>query len=144
MTKQISDVYIVESLLQDAGTVTRPVLWRKLDSKSSAGHSYLTWVSGVQIALDSVESITGSRICLTLSIGDDKVYIHEPESTGLFGRKYSNEDGRRLASALRQLRATVSRQCQQRETRAAENTEAIRERIYSQLLFGGPEAQRHG
>ena len=144
MTRHITDAYIVESLLQGTGSGAEPILWEKLDSSSSAAHYYLARVCGVRIALDSIVGITGSLICLTLSDGNNKVYIHEPESTGLFGRNYSCEDDRCLARALLQLRSTVAHQCRQREIRAAEDAEAIRERIYSQLLFGGHEVQRQG
>ena len=137
MARQISDVYIVESLLQSTQARPKPLRWNESDTSGYATPGYFAQVGAVRIELNCTQGITGSRLCLTLSDEHDKVYVQEPEPAGLFGRKFRCEDEGRLARAIRQLRSAVVRQCRLREVRAAEEAESTRERIFSQLLFGG-------
>jgi hypothetical protein len=139
MARRISDVYIVESLLQSTLARPEPLRWNEFDAGGYATLGYFAQVGAVRIELNCTPGITGSRLCLTLSDEQDKVCVQEPEPAGFFGRKYRDEDEGRLARALRQLRSAAVRQCRLREARAAEDTESIRERIFSQLLFGGLE-----
>jgi hypothetical protein len=136
MARRISDLYIVESLLQSTQARPEPLLWNEFDTSGHATPGYSAQIGAVRVGLNSTPGIAGSRLCLTLSDAQDKVYVQEPEPLGLFGRKYKSEDEERLARAIRQLRSAVVRQCRLREVRAAEDAESIRERIFSQLLFG--------
>ena len=134
---QISDVYVVESLLQSTEAFTNPLCWQEIEQAGFASVGYLAQIGLIEIMLHTVSGITGGRLWLTLSDKHGRVHLQEPEPTGWLGRKYRCEEDRRLAGAMNQLRRAIVRQCHQREVQAHEQAGAIRERIFSQLLFGG-------
>jgi len=137
MARQISDVYIVESLLQSTQARPEPLRWHEVETNAYTTPGHFAQIGAVRIELNCTQGITGSRLCLALSDENDKVHVQEPEPAGFFGKKYGSEDERRLAKAIRQLRSEAVRQCRLRKVRAAADAESIRERIFSQLLFGG-------
>jgi hypothetical protein len=137
MARHISDLYLVESLLQSTLAYVEPLRWNQFDASGYSAPGYFAQAGAVRIELHSTPAITGSRLCLMLSDEHDKVYVREPEPAGFFGRKYRSEDEERLSRAIRHLHSAAIQQCRLREARAAKNAESIRERIFSQLLFGG-------
>jgi hypothetical protein len=141
MARRISDVYIVESLLQSTEALPEPLRWTEVGPSGGATDAHVCQVGGVRITLNFVPGTAGCRLWLTLSDENDNVHVREPEPVGLFGRKYKNDDERRLAKAVQHLRSAVLRQCRLRKVQAAEQAESVRERIFRQLLFGGLDAQ---
>ena len=137
MARRISDLYLVESLLQRTRAYIGPLRWSPLDASGYTTPGHFAQAGAVRIELHSTPGITGSRLCLTLSDEHNKVYVQEPEPAGFFGKKYGSQDDEHLARAIRHLRSAVIQQCRLHEVRAAENAESIRERIFCQLLFGG-------
>lgn len=142
MARRISDVYIVESLVQSTEAHPEPLRWHERGGRGYATLAYVAQVGPVRIELNDVPETTGSRLCLTLTYEEDKVSVEEPYPVGIFGRNHKSEDDCRLARAIRHLRSSVIQQCRLRAARAASDHESIRERIFRQLLFSTPGLQR--
>jgi hypothetical protein len=70
-----------------------------------------------------------------------RIHITEPQSTAVFGRKYKDDDQRRLADLLRKLEAAVVAQCSRRRQFAAANADQIREQILQKVVFGAAVEQ---
>ena len=139
---RISDAYVVESLLQSTVASPDPLRWSTTENGSFQAPSFTAWVGPVRIELCDVHRITGTRLCLTLAMGEDQVIVEEPEPTGWWGKKYRCEEDHRIATTIRRLREVAIRQCRERESRAGRETELIRERVFGQLLFGNPGLSR--
>lgn len=134
----ISEIYILESLLQSTEASPSPLLWSESDDNNSSPPGFTARVGPVRIALNDIHATSGTRLCLTLSLEEDRVFVQEPEPSGWWGRNYRCEEDQRMASAIRGLHGAVARQCQHREIRAVKEGDQIRQRIFNQLLFGEP------
>lgn len=137
----ISDIYLVQYLLQGTEAVPKRIAWHE------NGGEYVADVSGVRLELGEAHGTTGSRVCLMLSLNLDKVSIEEPPLRTLFRHRYDNDNERQLAALLRNLQAAAARQCSARGS-AVEEQQKIRETIFRRVLFEGAEAGaaglRHG
>jgi hypothetical protein len=136
VARHISDLYIVESLIQSTEAHPGPLRWNEAGGHGQGVDGYNAQIGTVQVVLRNVQGLAGSRLWLTLSDGLDRVHVQEPDSVGLLGRRYRCEDERRLAEAIRRLHDAAALQCRLRAVRACEEAESTRERIFRQLLFG--------
>jgi hypothetical protein len=141
VAKRISDLYIVESLLQSTEARPSPLCWNQTSLRGEALGGYNAQVGTVQVVMRHVQEPTCSRLWLTLSDGFGRIHVQEPGSVGLLSRRYRCEDEQRLAEAIRRLHRAVIRQCRARAVRSCEEAESTRERIFRQLLFGRPGLQ---
>jgi hypothetical protein len=127
----LTDIFVTQFLLQETAATLDGVCWRELDSGA-----YETHINGINVQLEQCQDRVGAWLCLTVSAEPEKVYISEPRSTSLIGRKYPNEDDRTLAELLRALMESVVAQCEERRRRSAERTQEIRQQILHRLVFG--------
>ncbi len=125
-----SDLYVVQHLLQETLRHQQSIVWQE---KSSEGYS--TVMNGVSVDLLQVDSSTGSRLVIFLSEGSSEVHIAEPLRRGFLRTRYLTVDQERLAQALHKLAAAVARQCEKRKMNAIASEQAVREAIFSRLLF---------
>ena len=125
----ISEVYVVQYLLQETQAERGAVVWREKESEG-----YSARLHGIDVELHSFASRAGSRLNLSLSCFPEKIDIAEPVSTGVFSVRYQSEDGRRLAQLLKELAATVNRQCARRVNRTPEAARRVRESIFQRLI----------
>jgi hypothetical protein len=132
----ISDLYVVQYVLQATASDRDPILWQ---GKGSEG--YFANFRGVRIGLDTLYGTSGSRLTITLSHGWDKVSVEEPHNRGLFRESFENEDQRRLARLMNDLARCVQRQHSTRARASQENAGLMRQALYRKLLFGGPDAK---
>jgi hypothetical protein len=86
--------------------------------------------------LCEIPSRAGAHWCLTLTSELNKVFVQEPHSVGLFGRKYKSASEQEIADRMRELAEMAAEQCEQRRQRAWEQKEQIRENVFRKLLFG--------
>jgi hypothetical protein len=133
----ISDIYLVQYLLQGTQAVPKRIVWREKDTEG-----YEAEVSGVLLELGLAASTAGSHLYLTLSLKRDKVCIEEPRSTSLFRQRYESEDHRQLAALMSNLQAAIVLQCCSRGPVAVEERCRIRETIFRRVLFEDREAAR--
>ena len=132
----ISDVYVVQFVLQATVSERDPILWQPKDSEG-----YFADWRDVRIELDTLSGTSGSRLIIALSHGWQKVYIEEPHNRGLFAERFENEDQRRLAKLMNDLANCIRRQYFDRVRALQENAEIMRQNLYRRLLFGGPDAK---
>jgi hypothetical protein len=125
----ISELYVVEYLLQETEAATDAIVWREKESEG-----YAARLHGIDVELHSLSNRSGSRLCLSLACYPEKIEIEEPVRTGFFQSKYESEDGQRLAQLLKELAATVSRQCAKRMNRPPEAISRVREAIFRRLI----------
>jgi hypothetical protein len=125
----ISETYVVQYLLQATCAPSGGIVWRESDTEG-----YCARLHGIDVELHSFRSRSGSRLYLSLACFPEKIEIEEPASVGIFRAKYESEDGQRLAQLLKQLAATVSRQCAQRMNRTPEALSMVRESIFRRLI----------
>ena len=129
----ITDLYLVQFLLDATCGSRAPLLW----SLDDAG-AYLALIHGVQVMLAHSHTMGWSGIFLSVTRGEEVVYVEEPRFQGLFGRKYRDEDDRRLAECLRALAEAVAQQCSARRLKAWNQRDANRQSLYQRVLFGDP------
>jgi len=127
----ISDIYLVQNLLQATKAIPRQIAWHEKDSGG-----YISEIKGVRLDLGLAYSTCGSQVYLVLSRRLDKVSIEEPLTIGFLRPAYRSEDHRRLAELMKELASAVARQCSFRTAEAVQEIERTRESIYRQLLFG--------
>lgn len=135
MAMNFSDDYVVESLLQSTVAKPRSLRWREANSQQAGGIRYATSVGAVQIDLSDIHLVSGVHLCLTLSLGEERIYVHEPEPSGWWGRRHRSEGDARIAGLMQRLHAAVVRQCRERERLATADLNAVRERIFGELFF---------
>ena len=127
----LTDVFVAQYLLQETEAVVNPISWRELDSGG-----FETEMNGVQIRLEESHTRTGALLFLTMISGHYRIAITEPQNTAVFGRKYKDDDQRRLAELLRKLESTVQEQCARRRQFEAAHAGRIREAILQKVVFG--------
>lgn len=135
----ISDVYVVQCLLQGTLRTSNQIEWSEEEGEQAAFSSLM---GGVRVELSRVHTTVGSRLVVCFAHEGHQVSIDEPAFQGFFrGLKatYSNEADQELAGLLRRLAGAVERQCAQRKLYSMEHREEVRERIYRRLLFEHPE-----
>ena len=81
-----------------------------------------------------------SFICITLTDGEDTIFIQEPPRIAIFCVKYESEDHRRLATLMKDLSHAVVRQIAAREDRRESVVEITRQSMYRRLI--GTEERR--
>lgn len=122
---------IVEYLLQQTRTTSAPIPWQETNCGG-----FRTQLNDVLVELCEVPSRSGSHWCLTLTAQLDKVYLQEPQSVGVFGRKYQSDSDKEIAEKMRELARLAAVQCEARRQRAWEQREQIRQNMFRRLLFG--------
>ena len=127
----LTDIFVTQFLLQETEATVDGVCWRELDSGG-----YQAQLNGVTVLIEQSHTRAGAFLCLTIVSGAEKIYITEPRSTSIIGRKYASEDERTLAELLRTLMKGAAAQCEQRRRRSAEQAEEIRQDILQRLVFG--------
>ena len=127
----LTDIFVTQYLLQGSEAAVDTICWRELDSGG-----YEAVVNGVTVQLDQCHDRAGTYVCLTILAGPEKVFIAEPRSTSIIGRKYSSDDHRTLADLVRRLHNVAEAQCAERRRRAASRTEEIKQEIFHRLVFG--------
>lgn len=121
----ISDAYTIQFLLEGTRANPPSVVWRE-----SPGSGLAAKAGRVAVDLAKHTERAGTRVSLNFSHGDDTYSLHEPLNRGWLTRSYTSPDEEHLAGLLRDLWKAASDQ------RAhAAGPEAIRERLYRQLLF---------
>ena len=125
----ISDAYVVQYLLQETLRHHAPLTWRERESDAFSANLH-----GIEVDLYTLRYRSGPRIYLTLSSFPERIDVSEPIKRGLFREKYDSEEDQHLAHLLRELTATVARQCAARVNRTAEAIENVREDIYRRLI----------
>lgn len=133
----ISDVYVVQYLLQETCAYGNPLKWQNKESSS-----FSTNLHGVDVELFILQYRSGSRIYLTFSSCSDQIDLGQPANKGFFRERYDSEEDARLAHLLRDLVRAVSGQCAKRAMRSAAVTAALRETIYKRLI--GVEEEGRG
>jgi hypothetical protein len=128
----ITDLYLVQYLLDATCGLSEPLQW----SADEAG-AYLALVHGVRLMLGHSHTIGWTGLYLSLTRGEEVVYVEEPRFQGLFGRKYRDEDDRRLAESIRALASAVTEQCRARRLKAWTQRDSNRQSIYQLVVFGG-------
>jgi hypothetical protein len=126
----ISDLYLVQHLLQETLRHPQNIVWQEKSFKN-----YSTIVNGVSVDLLHVDSMACSRLVILLSDGFSEVHIAEPLRRGFLRTRYLTVDLEQLAQALHKLAAAVARQCEKRKMNAIASEQDIRESIFRRLLF---------
>ena len=127
----VSDLYIVQYLLQATLGAADPLIWQM----DEAG-SYMALINGVTLALFQSHTMGWSGLCLRFTKGEDVIYVEEPRFSSLFRRVYKDDDEKRLAEAMRTLERAVAKQSHQRKERAWRLKDSVRESLYRLVLFG--------
>ena len=127
----LTDIFVTQYLLQGSEAAVDTICWRELDSGG-----YEAAVNGVTVQLDQCHDRAGTYVCLTIVAGPEKVFIAEPRSTSIIGRKYRSDDERALADLVRRLQKVIEAQCAERRRRAATHAEEIKQEIFHRLVFG--------
>ena len=131
----ISDIYVVQYLLQATQAAQDPIVWQE------KGCGHIADFRGIRIELDRVPSRTHSRLYITLSRAWEEVCVEEPLNTGLFRERYKDDDERELARLMKELATTIGRQCATRRKTNLELGELVREGLYRRLVgVSGTEA----
>jgi len=130
----VTDLYIVGYLLEATRGTHDPLNWH-----ADGGGGYSTQINGVRIELFHAQAMGWSGHMLRFTRGENNIHIEEPRPFSIFGRKYRNEDDRRLAETIQELGAAVLHQCHTRRARAWRLRDSIRESMYRRVLFGEPE-----
>jgi hypothetical protein len=125
----ISDAYVVEYLLQATRAPQQSLVWK---SKESEG--FASTLRGVQVDLCSIATRTRSYLCLSLTDGEDTIFIQEPPQTAFFRVKYATEDDRRLACLMKELSQAIAGQLAAREDRRASIVEITRQVMYRRVI----------
>ncbi len=131
----VSDTYLVQYLLQETVRTQHGIAWR--ERVMEAG--FVADVGSLEVALESAASRGGARLSLQFRGAADNFQIYEPLSDGWFCRRYATPQEHALADLLRDLMRTVEMQCRERRLNTLLNPEPVRERVFRQLVFGGPE-----
>ena len=129
----VSDLYVARYVLEATGNRQSPLPWQ-----AERGGAYTSEMNGVRLSLFRARTLGWSGICLGFSSGDETTCIEEPHGFGLFGRRYRNDDERGLADTLNALARAVASQCYERQVRAHDLRETIRDGLYHRVLFGDP------
>jgi len=129
----ITDLYLVQYLLDATSGMQDPLVW----SLDDAG-AYLALVHGVRLMLAHSHTMGWSGLFLSLTQGEEVVYVEEPRFHGLFARKYRDEDDRRLAECMQALATAVAQQCSARRLKLWTQRDSNRQSLYQRVLFGGP------
>ena len=127
----LTDIFVTQYLLQGSQASVDTICWRELESGG-----YETAINHVTVQIDQCHDRAGAYVCLTVVSGPEKVFIAEPRSTSIIGRKYKNEDDRTLAELVRKLHKVVEAQCAERRRRSADRVEEIKQEIFHRLVFG--------
>jgi len=135
----ISDLYVVERILQETMAAQAGLVWCE-----SEGEGYSATLNSVELQVLRVHSITGSRIFVVLSREGDRVYIGEPARRGILRPSYESSDHLALARAMNELLREIVRQCVRRREEAEASADHIKETLYRRLLFGLPEESDAG
>jgi len=131
----LSEKLILGYLLQEAQAVNPALVWTEL---SDGG--FRTDINGVSVELSEVPTRAGSYLSLSFSAPSlGTVFVQEPQTTSLFGRKYKDDDARDLAMLMRQLKRLAEEQCEERRVRAIERKDEIRQMLFHRILFGSRE-----
>jgi hypothetical protein len=131
----VSDAYLVQYLLQETVRAQHGIVWRERSTEAG----FVASVGSLKVALEAISSRGGSRLALQFRGVQDEFQIQEPLSQGWFGRHYSTPDESILADLLRDLMRAVETQCRERRLSALQNPEAVRDRVFRQLLFDAAE-----
>lgn len=130
----VSDLYVVQYLLDATRPGLSPLCWRQ----DGAG-AWRATLNEVQISLFHTHTMGWSGLCLGLHGAEDAAtYIQEPRPVSFFGRQYRCDDDLLLADSLHALSAAVSAQCAERQARALDSRDSIREVLFRRVVFGGP------
>ena len=127
----LTDIFVTQYLLQGSEATVDTICWRELESGG-----YETGINGVTVQIDQCHDRAGAYVCLTIVSGPEKVFIAEPRSTSIIGRKYRSEDERTLAELVRRLHNIAETQCAERRRRSAGRVEVIKQEIFHRLVFG--------
>ena len=133
----ISDAYTVQFLLNGTVAATPTVVWSELANEALG---FRTQVGGVEISITEIHTRPAVRISLTLTAGVEHFSIYTPLPDGWLCGRYSRPEDANLVERLKGLLHAAANQCTQRQARAHEHPEELRERLYRQLLFG-PSAE---
>lgn len=135
----ISDIYLVQYLLQGTEAVPKRIVWRERPAEE-----YVADVNGVHLRLGRAYSSTGTRVSLLLTFKLDRVSIEEPRRGRLLQPRHERENDQELATLMKHLEAAVVRQCSLRGSAADEEKREIRETIFRRVLFEEPAVARTG
>ena len=127
----LTDIFVTQYLLQGSEATVDTICWRELESGG-----FETGIHGVTVQIAECHDRAGSYVCLSILAGPEKVYIAEPRSTSIIGRKYKSDDDRMLADLVRRLHKVVDAQCAERRRRSASRVEEIKQDIFHRLVFG--------
>ena len=127
----LTDIFVTQYLLQGSEATVDTICWRELESGG-----FETGINGVTVQITECHDRSGSYVCLGILTGPEKVYIAEPRSTSIIGRKYKSDDDRTLAELVRKLYKLAEAQCTERRRRSVSRTEEIKQEIFHRLVFG--------
>ncbi len=125
----ITDNYVVGYLLQETRRASNALVWKAKDVEG-----YAATLHGVQMDLSVIVTRSRSFLCLTLTDGDETIFIQEPVRTAIFRARYESEDHRRLADLMRDLLQAITRQIAVRQNRRESIREITRQSIYQRLI----------
>ena len=107
------------------------VLWRE----NELGKVF-TVVGSIEITRASIFQRTGSLLCFVFTIGSKSTSIVEPQSDGLFKKRYDTEEKQELVTALYSLSKEISNQLERINKFNQEHGQEIKQEILSKLLSG--------
>ena len=110
----ISDAYTVQFLLNGTMAATPTVVWSELANEALGFRAH---VGAVEISIMEIHTRPAVRIGLTLCAGVEQFSLYTPLPD-------------------RELLHAAANQCAQRQARAHQHPEELRERLYRRLLFG--------
>lgn len=127
----LTDIFVTQYLLQGSEAAVDTIGWRELESGG-----YEASVNGVTVQIDQCHDRAGAYVCLTVHSEVEKVFITEPRSNSIIGRKYKSDDDRTLAELVRKLHKVVEAQCAERRRRSEQRMDEIKQEIFHRLVFG--------
>ena len=132
---QISELYVLEYLLQNTVAAGSPLSWRPREPGG-----FVTSHGGVEVRLDRERTVAGSRIVVALWSDGDLFYIAEPWHLAFGSRSRSDDEGR-LGQLIRKLEAAVAGQCA-RHSEPPPEDDSRKLRLFRQLLFGEQHTEK--
>jgi hypothetical protein len=127
----LTNVFVTRYLLQETEAALHPIRWSETESGG-----WTTEVNGLRLDLSENQSRAGTLVSIQVRQGPEKIFITEPQSTSVFGRKYRSDDDATLAELLRNLVKAAAAQCAARRQRGALEADVVRQSLLQQLVFG--------